>query len=127
RARHQILQTPCGLLHRHRLHAADQPDGSDRRRPDAGGLPALNPPSIKGLRLRLPFRRVAELLCVALVMALLTLFTGDLPQLEVVESTINDDQFTDFVITTRGELPIDTNIVVLTYGPEFLDSFQLVD
>lgn len=68
-----------------------------------------------------------ELLCVALVMALLTLFTGDLPQLEVVESTINDDQFTDFVITTRGELPIDTNIVVLTYGPEFLDSFQLVD
>lgn len=60
-------------------------------------------------------------------MALLTLFTGDLPQLEVVESTINDDQFTDFVITTRGELPIDTNIVVLTYGPEFLDPFQLVD
>lgn len=84
-------------------------------------------PAIQGLRLRLPAGRVAELLCVAVAMALLTLITGDLPQLEVVESTINDDQFTDFVITTRGELPIDTSIVVVTYGPEILDSAQRVD
>lgn len=82
---------------------------------------------IKGLRLRQPLPRVAELLFVAFVMALLTLITGDLPELEVVESTINDDSFTDFVVTTRGELPIDTNIVVLTYGPDFLTENQWVD
>ena len=84
-------------------------------------------PRITGLRHTLPFRRVAELLFCALVMALLTLFIGDLPELEVVETTVNDDAFSDFVITTRGELPIDSNIVVLTYGPEIMDIEQRVD
>ena len=82
---------------------------------------------IQGLRFRLPGIRILELLFVAVVMALLTLITGDLPELEVVESTVNDDSFTDFVITTRGELPVDTNIVVLTYGPDFLNENQLID
>ncbi|MCB0712135.1 MAG: CHASE2 domain-containing protein [Ignavibacteriae bacterium] len=83
--------------------------------------------TITGFRRRLPSGRVVELLFSALVMALLTLFIGDLPELEVVESTVNDDSFSDFVVTTRGELPIDTNIVVLTYGPEILDQEQRVD
>lgn len=82
---------------------------------------------IQGLHFRLPGTRILELLFVAVVMALLTLITGDLPELEVIESTVNDDSFTDFVITTRGELPIDTNIVVLTYGPDFLNEHQLID
>lgn len=77
---------------------------------------------------RLPSgRRLVELLFVALVMALLTLFIGDLPELEVIESTVNDDSFSDLLVTTRGELPIDTSIVVLTYGPEFLDDYQRID
>ena len=83
--------------------------------------------TIKGFRPLLPARRIAELLFCAVVMALLTLFIGDLPELEVVESTVNDDSFSDFVVTTRGEIPIDTNIVVLTYGPEILDAKQRVD
>lgn len=82
---------------------------------------------IQGLRFRLPGLRALELLFVAVVMALLTLFTGDLPELEVVESTVNDDSFTDFVITTRGELPVDSSIIVLTFGPDFLNENQLVD
>lgn len=82
---------------------------------------------IEGLRFRLPKRRIAELVVVAAIMALLTLFIGDLPELEVVESTVNDDSFTDLIITTRGELPIDTGIVVMTYGPESLDEEGWVD
>ena len=71
-------------------------------------------------------RRVSELLFVALVMALLTLFIGDLPELEVVESTVDDDTFSDLVITTRGEMPIDTSILVVTYDGSILDEERSV-
>ena len=73
-----------------------------------------------GFRLPRPLR-TAELLGVALIMALMTLFIGDLPELEVVESTVNDDSFSDLVVTTRGELPIDTSIIVVTYDESILD------
>ena len=72
-------------------------------------------------------RRLLEFLLCALLMALLTLFIGDLPELEVIESTVNDDSFSDLVVTTRGELPIDTAILVVTYGPEILDENGWVD
>ncbi len=79
-----------------------------------------------GFRLPRPLR-TAELLGVALIMALMTLFIGDLPELEVVESTVNDDSFSDLVVTTRGELPIDTSIIVVTYDESILDEEQRVD
>ncbi len=84
------------------------------------------PPFLAGTRMPRS-SRIAELLGVAFVMALLTLFIGDLPELEVVESTVNDDSFSDLLVTTRGELPIDTSIIVLTFGPEFLDEAQRID
>ena len=80
----------------------------------------------RGIRSISPLR-LLEFLLAALVMALLTLIIGDLPELEVIESTVNDDSFSDLVITTRGELPIDTSIMVVTYGPEILDQEQRVD
>lgn len=79
----------------------------------------------RGLRSISPLR-LLEFLLAAFVMALLTLVIGDLPELEVIESTVNDDSFSDLVITTRGELPIDTSIMVVTYGPEILDQEQFV-
>lgn len=79
-----------------------------------------------GLRAVSPVRLI-EFALAALVMALLTLFIGDLPELEVIESTVNDDSFSDLVITTRGELPIDTSIILVTYGPSILDEQDRVD
>ncbi len=78
-------------------------------------------------RIRRPHgKRTVELLFVALVMSLLTLFIGDLPELEVVESTVNDDTFSDLVITTQGEIPIDSSILVVTYDGSILDEEQRV-
>jgi len=57
----------------------------------------------------------------------MTLVVSALPRFEVVESAMNDENFTDLVLQTRGQLPIDTNIRVLTYDQSLLDASDRVD
>src|SRR5437588_835434 len=78
-------------------------------------------------RLRLTLPRTGTLFAAALVAALLTLVVGNLPQLGVIEATLNDQNFTDLVLKTRGELPIDTNIRIVTYDQTILDTSDRVD
>ncbi|MBS1913931.1 MAG: CHASE2 domain-containing protein [Bacteroidetes bacterium] len=72
-------------------------------------------------------RRRLELLVAAFLAPLLSVVASNLPQMNLVQSAINDDNFTDFVLQTRGELAIDTNIRVLTYDSSILDSNDLVN
>jgi CHASE2 domain-containing sensor protein len=67
------------------------------------------------------------LLSAALIAALLTLFIGKLPQFDLVQAQLNDDNFTDLVLKTRGELSIDTNILIVTYDQQMFDTFDRVD
>ena len=70
---------------------------------------------IRRILTRFTSRRFAVLLSAALIAALLTLITNKLPQFDLIEAQLNDENFTDLVLKTRGELPIDTNILVVTY------------
>jgi CHASE2 domain-containing sensor protein len=76
---------------------------------------------------RFTSQRFAVLLSAALIAALLTLFVGKLPQFDLVQAQLNDDNFTDLVLKTRGELSIDTNIIIVTYDQQMFDTFDRVD
>lgn len=68
-----------------------------------------------------------EIIATALLAAVITVVASDLPKIDLLESAINDDNFTDLVLQTRGELPIDTTIRVVTYDEAILDTFDMVD
>lgn len=76
---------------------------------------------------RLRARDIPRLAILAVITGLVTLVVTALPRFEVVESAMNDENFTDLVLKTRGELPIDTNIRVLVYDQAILDSSDRVD
>ncbi len=73
------------------------------------------------------WRRWWVVVCSAMLASLLTFYVGDLPQFSLVQASMNDENFTDIVLKTRGELPIDTNIRVLTYDRAIFDTFDRVD
>lgn len=83
--------------------------------------------AIRNIRQRLSLRRIALLGAAAIVAVLLTAFIRWMPKFEVLDAAIDDDNFTDLVQQTRGDLAIDTNIRVLTYDESILDSFDLID
>jgi CHASE2 domain-containing sensor protein len=62
--------------------------------------------------------------CVAVV---LTAIINHLPKFDLVEAALNDDNFTDMVLKTRGDLPIDSAIRVVTYDRAIFDSSDRVD
>ncbi|MCE7935186.1 MAG: CHASE2 domain-containing protein [Chlorobi bacterium CHB2] len=72
-------------------------------------------------------RRWGLILAAAVGVAIFSQYSQDLPQFDVVEVAMNDQNFTDLVLQTRGELPIDTNIRVLTYDRTLFDSTDRVD
>lgn len=72
-------------------------------------------------------RRWGLILAAAAGVAIFSQYSQDLPQFDVVEVAMNDQNFTDLVLQTRGELPIDTNIRVLTYDRTLFDSSDRVD
>jgi len=51
----------------------------------------------------------------------------ELPQWDLLQPGINDQTYTDLVLKTRGELPIDTAIRILLYDGAILDSARRVD
>ena len=75
----------------------------------------------------IPPRRILWIAFVSILVAGLTALITSLPKFELVEAAMNDDNFTDIVLQTRGELPIDTNIRVLTYNQSIFDSLDRVD
>jgi len=80
------------------------------------------------LRLRwLRPRRPWPLVAAAFTAALLTLITNRLPQFDVIEAAMNDENFTDLVLKTRGELPIDTAIRVVTFDRSIFDREDRID
>lgn len=83
--------------------------------------------TIQKLRRRLGARRVAELFAAAIIAVLLTAVISEMPKFEVLDAAIDDDNFTDLIQKTRGDLPIDTNIRVVIYDDSILDSFGMVD
>lgn len=72
-------------------------------------------------------RRWGLILAAAVGVAIFSQYSQDLPQFDVVEVAMNDQNFTDLVLQTRGELPIDTNIRVLTYSRSLFDSSDRVN
>ncbi|MBL7989431.1 MAG: CHASE2 domain-containing protein [Chlorobi bacterium] len=78
-------------------------------------------------RFRIDARRWGLILAAAVGVAIFSQYSQDLPQFDVVEVAMNDQNFTDLVLQTRGELPIDTNIRVLTYDRTLFDSSDRVD
>ncbi len=74
------------------------------------------------------FSRTARRMMIAAVLAaVLTISLDELPKIDLLKAGINDDNFADLVLQTRGELPIDTNIRILTYDATMLDTFDMVD
>lgn len=76
---------------------------------------------------RLASRRGVELIGGALLAAILAVVISDLPKMDLLQAAINDDNFTDLVLRTRGELPIDTNIRVVTFDASIFDASDMVD
>ncbi len=72
-------------------------------------------------------RELPRLALFSVLTALVTLIVSALPRFEVVEAAMNDENFTDLVLQTRGELPIDTNLLVLTYNRSIFDAEDRVD
>lgn len=78
-------------------------------------------------RRRLRARELPRIALFSVLTALVTLVVSGLPRFEVVESAMNDENFTDLVLQTRGELPIDTNLLILTYNRSIFDGEDRVD
>lgn len=72
-------------------------------------------------------RDLLRLAAFSILTALVTLVVSALPRFEVVESAMNDENFTDLVLQTRGEAPIDTSLFILTYNRSLFDNNDRVD
>jgi CHASE2 domain-containing sensor protein len=72
-------------------------------------------------------RRRLELIVAALVASVLSVVISELPKMDLLKAAVNDDNFTDLVQSTRGELPIDTSIHVVTFDQSIFDSSDMVD
>lgn len=87
----------------------------------------MMPTGLRTLLRRLRSRTAVEIYTAGLLASLLAIAAAGLPKIDLLQSAINDDNFTDMVLSTRGELPIDSNIRVLTYDASILDTFDMVD
>lgn len=72
--------------------------------------------------------RIATIIAAAAVAAAaIATVVDELPQWDLLQPGINDQTYTDLVLKTRGELPIDTSIRILLYDNSLLDSARRVD
>ncbi|MDB5035048.1 MAG: hypothetical protein JWQ98_2289 [Chlorobi bacterium] len=71
--------------------------------------------------------RGIEIIAASCIAVLLTAIITYLPKFDLVEAAMNDENFTDIVLRTHGDLPIDTNIRVVTYDAAIFDSTDRVD
>lgn len=78
-------------------------------------------------RRRISSRRIVQIAAASVIAVLLAAIISHLPKFELLEAAINDDNFTDLVQKTRGDLPIDSTLMVVTYDETMLDSFDMVD
>ncbi|MEP7219966.1 MAG: CHASE2 domain-containing protein, partial [Bacteroidota bacterium] len=72
-------------------------------------------------------KRGIEIIAASCIAVILTAIITYIPKFDLVEAAMNDDNFTDIVLRTRGDLPIDTNIRVVTYDAAIFDSTDRVD
>ncbi len=87
----------------------------------------MMPTGLRTLLRKLRSRTAVEIYAAGVLASLLAIAAAGLPKIDLLQSAINDDNFTDMVLNTRGELPIDSNIRVLTYDASILDTFDMVD
>lgn len=79
------------------------------------------------IRRRISSQRIVQIVAASAIAVLLAATISHLPKFELIEAAINDDNFTDLVQKTRGDLPIDSSLMVVVYDKSILDSSDMVD